>query len=212
MTNNLSKGTFAFVLSLTVAAITMLQPASARDRPGTPNQESLTACGYSQNLKPTLCGSFINTASEKVRFEMEAKRNNVPISVQTECFVPVRGGPGLNGRVGCYDPLVEVQNPGTSSTDPHTGKNVPDRLVLSFKMGGRVRNAILCAFSRKTHVGFRRVGGLVQLGLRANARCTQAADQPAGIFREISWNADIEQSRKSCSRREGRDYSADDGN
>lgn len=70
---------FAWLLPVALAGVALAAPAEARDRPGTPNQESLYVCDYpAPSFAPVLCGKFNNTASEVVRIEVEATRNGQP--------------------------------------------------------------------------------------------------------------------------------------
>src|SRR5262249_47365670 len=41
------------------------------DRPGTPTEFTIFNCFHSPSVKPYICGSFKNAATEDVRFEME---------------------------------------------------------------------------------------------------------------------------------------------
>jgi hypothetical protein len=63
---------------LVLGGLSVPHPADARDRPGTPNHEALFVCGYKVSYRPTLCGSFNNTATEVVKIEMEMTRNGAP--------------------------------------------------------------------------------------------------------------------------------------
>ncbi|GEM_PF-6349890 len=91
----------------------LVQPAVARDRPGTPNQQSLSVCAWlGPQYHPLLCGIFHNTASEEVRFEMEATRNGAPYSIDPAAMTCNPNGgrkvPGGNGIYAqdeiCYHP------------------------------------------------------------------------------------------------------------
>jgi hypothetical protein len=74
----------AFVLA--GAAMLAAAPASARDRPGTPNGEALGSCSLDPTQKPSLCLSFYNTAHEDVRIEMEPCRTTVfPSTLRKSC-------------------------------------------------------------------------------------------------------------------------------
>lgn len=55
------------------------QPASARDRPGTPNNLTLRDCGVDNNAE-SICGTFSNTATEDVVIELTITENGQPTS------------------------------------------------------------------------------------------------------------------------------------
>lgn len=62
----------ALVMSCLAILAIYHRPAEARDRPGTPSNVAVTDCGsYAFDTLPSLCVSFKNTASEKVKFDME---------------------------------------------------------------------------------------------------------------------------------------------
>jgi len=75
------------LLSATLTGFASTAPAEARDRPGTPNKEALYICGYPEpTFAPVLCGEFNNTATEVVRFEIDATRNGQPYAWDPHTF------------------------------------------------------------------------------------------------------------------------------
>src|ERR1019366_882944 len=113
--------TVAIMIAAVAAIIALSPPAFSRDRPGTPNQQLLANCvEHDDSYRPTLCGSFRNTASEEVRFEMEATRNGVKVSLGNLAC--------LNDHsVGlCYDPSNKYQR--KDNFDPN--------VVMGFQTGG----------------------------------------------------------------------------
>lgn len=102
----------AFAL-LAVASAVLPRAADARDRPGTPSQEQLTICGTpAPSYRPVLCGRFDNTASEKIRVEIQATRNGASYSLDVSAIncsnVPTSRNPNgtytPSGQEGCYTP------------------------------------------------------------------------------------------------------------
>ena len=80
--------------ALLTDAVLPVTPALA-DRPGTPNGVALSLCGDDPSSKPGVCGTFLNTANEEVRFEIDfviKDRNRVstPIGcpLQGMCWMP----------------------------------------------------------------------------------------------------------------------------
>ncbi len=102
----------AFAL-LAVASAFLPRAADARDRPGTPSQEQLTVCGTpAPSYRPLLCGRFDNTASEKVRVEIQMTRNGASFPLDTSSItcsnMPTSRSPNgtytPSGEEGCYTP------------------------------------------------------------------------------------------------------------
>ena len=83
--NVLRSTTLLATVALFIGTAALTGPAMA-DRPGTPTKAGLRNCPFSPSLKPRLCGDFVNTASEEVRFEIELKKNNAPASQTIDCF------------------------------------------------------------------------------------------------------------------------------
>jgi hypothetical protein len=71
-TRVLTTGVALLVLAL------IAEPAVARDRPGTPNNVKVYACGIQRLEPPAICAQFNNTAAESVRFDIEATVNGSP--------------------------------------------------------------------------------------------------------------------------------------
>jgi hypothetical protein len=90
--------------ALVVLNAAFVQPAAARDRPGTPNQQSLSVCSWlALNYTPLLCGIFHNTASENVRFEMQVTRNGAPFTIGPATMTcNPNGGQKIPGGGGTY--------------------------------------------------------------------------------------------------------------
>ena len=102
-----------WLLPAVLAGLALTRPAEARDRPGTPNQEQLTVCGTPAPwYRPVLCGRFDNSASEKIRVEIEETRNGVPYPVNVSAIncsnMPTSRNPNgtytPSGEEGCYTP------------------------------------------------------------------------------------------------------------
>jgi len=77
-------------VSLAVGAVAILvmecapERTSARDRPGTPNRETAYACQkegtLSYSARPSICVMFNNTATERVRFDVEWTADGVKLT------------------------------------------------------------------------------------------------------------------------------------
>jgi hypothetical protein len=77
-------GSVAFGAIAMLASVWPADAVSARDRPGTPNRETAFECRKEGSPKyetaPNVCVMFTNTASERVRFDVEWMANGVMLS------------------------------------------------------------------------------------------------------------------------------------
>jgi hypothetical protein len=94
---------------LLAAATTILPaPAEARDRPGTPNQEQLSVCGTpGPTYRPILCGRFNNSASEKIRVEIQATRNGASYPLDAAAINCANLGTTTRNPNGTYSPATD---------------------------------------------------------------------------------------------------------
>ena len=99
------------VLGIACGAIAMLASvwpgagASASDRPGTPNRETAYECRKEGSppyeTRPSVCVMFTNTASERVRFDVEWTANGVKLSQED-----------FKGHIECARRVVPQFDPG----------------------------------------------------------------------------------------------------
>jgi hypothetical protein len=164
-----------WLLPAVFAGLALTQPAVARDRPGTPNQQSLTVCNWLPfNYRPLLCGIFHNTASENVRFEMEVTRNGAPFTIGPATMTCNPNGghkiPGGNGTYAqdeiCWHPAEAYQR---DKDVAHGGIDWPYTFVNPADF-----NTAYCVRFRA-----RRTSDQVVSELWSNWACTKTPAQPS---------------------------------
>jgi hypothetical protein len=163
--------------------------ASARDRPGTPNNEKAYTCGDYLAALPAVCVEFDNTASEKVGFDIEMTVNgekvsegrphatcfgipNAPKSGCINCGIQYQGGPNYN----CEAATNFNQGSGSAfATGRSRIDQVDGRTVLpqGFRLNDLEYDTAYC-FRFKA----RRASDGVVSELWSNWACAQTAESP----------------------------------